>query len=148
MTPFSILAERLLGYELSELGTGATEEAIADAERDLGVPIKGGYREFLRRFGWGRVSHYELFGLGGPRHTELVRVTSSERTETEIPPPPFLLPVMNNGAGDLICIDTRVAKEPPIVCWWHEDGPEQELTVEAGSFSSWLWGKLDILEAE
>lgn len=143
---FDDLAARMLSYESRSLGVGATEQEIDSAAETLGVPIRGGYRAFLRRFGYGGVSHYDFFGLGPgvPACLDLVGVTTSERTEMEPHIPPHLLPIMNNGGGDHACLDTRASpNEPPVVMWYHEDGPEQAPGVEAPDFVSWLSDLLD-----
>jgi hypothetical protein len=97
--------------------------------------------QFLQRFGWARVADFGVFGLGSdaPRYLHLVLITTSERTEMEPPLPAHLLPIMNNGGGDLVCLDTRAnPDEPPVVMWWHEDGPDQVPEPTAIDFASWL----------
>jgi len=143
MPSYSELASRLLNFESRCHGTGVSDDEIAVAERLLGRPILGSYREFLRHFGWGGVQHLELFGLGAPPHLDLVRVTQSERTEMNPALPSHLIPVMNNGGGSLFCLDTTVANDPPIVFWDHEAGVDQVPEVVAKSFSAWLWGLLN-----
>ena len=146
MVSYSELATRLLGFENRELGSGVSDDEIAAAEQVLGVCIEGGYRQFLKQFGWGGVEHLELYGLGGPPYLDLVRVTQSERSEMEPALRAHLLPVMNDGGGNLFCLDTRVGTEPPIVFWDHLGGVDQVPGVEATNFSSWLWTQLDELE--
>jgi len=146
MASYSELARRLLGFTSRELGTGASDEEIAAAEQALKIRIEGGYRQFLKQFGWGGVEHLELYGLGGPPHLDLVRVTQSERSEMEPVLPVHLLPVMNDGGGNLFCLDTQVANEPPIVFWDHTGGRDQVPELEAESFVSWLWAQLDEVE--
>jgi hypothetical protein len=58
-----------------------------------------------------------------------------------------LIPVMNDGSGNLYCLDTSVADEPPIVFWDHEAGSDQTPEIESGSFASWLASRLDDLLA-
>lgn len=47
-------------------------------------------------------------------------MTHSERTEVvDLPLPPHLLPIVNDGAGNLVCLDTKAAGEaPPVVAWY------------------------------
>ena len=120
---------------------------IVDAERSLGIPIEGAYRSFLMQFGWGGVEHLELYGLGkdAPAYLELVAMTQSERTEMNPRLRPALLPVMNDGAGNLYCLDTSVRGEPPVVFWDHTQGTDQVPELEAADFASWLSGELDSL---
>lgn len=140
MTSYEDTAARLLSFKTREFGRGASEEAIARAEKTLGVSIRGGYRRFLRQFGWGGVEHLELYGLGRdvPPHLNLVRVTLSERNEAEPRLPHHLVPVMNDGSGNLHCLDTRNQNEPSIVFWDHEAMEDQKPEFEATDFSSWL----------
>lgn len=145
MDSFSELEARLLRFSSREFGTGASADALAAAERALGVTIEGSYRRFLMRFGWGGVEHLEVNGLGAPPHLDLVRLTRSERAEMEPGLPDHLLPLMNDGAGNLLCLDTRIMGEPPVVFWDHEAGPEQTPDKVAQSFSLWLTGLLDEL---
>jgi hypothetical protein len=145
MPSYAELAKRLLDCTSRELGAGVSDDEIAAAERALEVRIEGGYRQFLKQFGWGGVEHLELHGLGGSSHLDLVRVTQSERSEMEPALPVHLVPVMNDGGGNLFCLDTHVANEPPIVFWDHTGGVDQEPEVEAESFSSWLLAQLDEL---
>ena len=144
---FPGLIAKILSFESRELGDGATGEEIAAAERSLGVRISGGYRQFLQRFGWASLAHLELYGLGGnvPPHLDLVRVTQSERREAELHLRHELVPVMNDGAGNLYCIDTTAEPEPSIVFWDHAAGCDQVPDVEAESFVQWLAQELDDL---
>ena len=146
MPSYSELASRLLGFGCRDLGSGVSEAEIADAENELELRIEGSYRQFLKQFGWGGVEHLELYGIGGPAHLDLVRVTRSERSEMVPPLPAYLLPVMNDGGGNLFCLDTTIAGEPPIVFWDHTGGADQVVDVEGDSFSSWLWEQLNDLE--
>src|SRR4051812_16178707 len=138
---FDEIEHQLLSHPYCSVGTGATEEEIERAAHVLRIPIRGGYNKFLRRFGWGGLHTDGLYGLGAgvPRGLDLVFITESERTEMCPPLPGHLLPVMNNGGGDLVCLDTRASPdEPPVVMWWHEDGPDQIPEPTATDFLSWL----------
>lgn len=138
---FEDIASKLLYFRQTSLGTGADKNEIEDASRTLEAPISGGYMQFLQRFGWARVTDFGIYGLGGdvPLYLNLVVITMSERIEMEPPLPAHLLPIMNNGGGDLVCLDTSAnANEPPVVTWWHEDGPDQVPEQTATDFVSWL----------
>lgn len=54
-----------------ECGAGANENDIVSAEITLGVQFSESYRSFLRRVGWGRFSHQELYGLVPPERNGL-----------------------------------------------------------------------------
>jgi hypothetical protein len=126
-----------------EVGKGATSSAIEAAERLLGVSIRGDYRRFVEEYGWGGVGYIELYGLGHdvPQHLNLVDITMSERTEMSPRLRSDLLPIMNDGGGNLYCLATQT-EGPAVVFWDHEDTPEQEPSVEASDFSEWLASKL------
>lgn len=140
----SQLERVLANFEDAELGPGATEEELARAEERLALRFDGTYFDFLRRFGWGSVEHIEIYGLGDdvPSHLDLVQVTESERHEMEPRLQPHLLPLSNDGAGNLYCLDTRVPNEPPVVFWDHEAPSSQTPAVVAEGFAAWLMTSL------
>jgi hypothetical protein len=138
---FDDVARKILSFPKKSHGKGVDEDEIEGASRTLKTPIYGSYRRFLKRFGWARIADFGLYGLGSdvPQYLDLVIVTESERMEVDPPLPEHLLPIMNNGAGDLICLDTRASpNEPPVVTWWHEDGPDQVPEPTATDFLLWL----------
>ena len=138
---FEDVAQELLADHDVSLGKGVGDDEIAHASRTLGIPIAGAYREFLRRFGWGGVPGYRLWGLGSgiPSYLDLVAMTESERTECEPNIAHHLLPIMNDGGGNHVCLDTRASPdEPPVVWWYHEDGPDQVPEQDAPDFLTWL----------
>ena len=147
MPTFVELADRLLRFEGCDLGDGVDETEITEAERVLGVRIDGGYRQFLKRFGWGGVGHVELYGLGSnvPAHLNVVDITLSEREEMGPKLRPNLVPVMNDGGGNLYCIDTNAEGEPSVVFWDHTAGTDQEPDLDADDFASWLDEQLEDL---
>jgi hypothetical protein len=143
---FQDLAARLDASADKALGQGATEDEIKAGEAALGVVIRGGFRLFLRRFGWGGAEGIDLFGLGldVPRHLELVKTTLEERAEFCPFIPAYLLPLMNDGFGNHYCLDLRIAgDEPPVVFWDHEQDEEQVPAVDSPDFVSWFWDFLD-----
>lgn len=139
---FATLKPRLEQHPTNDLGGGATAAQIRAAERELGVALRGSYRSFLHSFGWGGVDDIEIFGLGAdvPRHLNLVEVTKSERNEAQPPLPVSLIPVMNDGAGNLYCLDASETyrEEYAVVFWDHEAGGDQEPEQVAGDFAQWL----------
>lgn len=141
------VSERLRSLPDKEVGQGATDEAIRQAERELGVTFPDGYRAFLRDFGWGGFG-FELFGLGPgvPRHLDLIHITLSERTEPFIRIPHHLVPIMNDGGGNHYCLDTASMRggECPVVFWDHELSEDQVPSKDADAFASWLDERIDI----
>lgn len=120
-------------------------EEVQVASARLGVRLEGGYRRFLERFGWGGVGSFELYGLGSdvPRYLDLVSVTESERTQMAPALPAHLIPIMNDGGGNLYCLDSSKAGEPMIVFWAHTDGEEQQPETVASDFVSWMGARLE-----
>jgi cell wall assembly regulator SMI1 len=128
---------------LKEVGRGATDDEINEAEHRLGVSLPEDFKMFLRDFGWGGVGSWELFGLGAdvPQYLDLVRVALSERTEAEPSLPMHLIPIMNDGGGNLYCLDLSESgdrQENPVVYWDHALGPDQTMVSVAADFASWL----------
>lgn len=147
MPTFEELADRLRRFEDKEFGTGATDAEIGEAENLLGTSIRGEYRRFLKDFGWGGVEHLELYGLGSdtPPHLQLVPVTRSEREEMNPRLRQYLIPVMNDGGGNLYCLNMSFADEPPVVFWDHAEDANQSAETDAPDFVSWLNQLLDDL---
>lgn len=138
---FDDVSEQLLSFEYRTLGTGASKKTIDECEAELGVRVRGGYRLFLERFGWGGVADFEIYGVGAgvPPYLDVVAATRRERADAHPNIPRHLVPIMNNGGGDHACLDTNAnPDEPPIVWWRHEDGEDQVPQVEAPDFCSWL----------
>jgi hypothetical protein len=119
-----------------ETGGDLAVEFIAAAEREVGS-IPEDYRSFISEFSWLAADSYEIFGLGAsvPSYLDLVRNTRDERQRGGLPDD--LIPVMNNGGGDLFCV--RVADGPTadgaVVRWSHEDSSS---SIEGDGFSVWL----------
>ncbi|WP_224241938.1 SMI1/KNR4 family protein [Hyalangium gracile] len=142
---FDELARKLESSASRTFGHGVSEDDIRAASARLGVSLTGGYLRFLRRFGWGGVGSFELFGLGAdvPPYLHLVTVTESERTEVRPRLPSHLIPLMNDGGGNLYCLDVRSAGEPAVVFWDHEASEEQSPEPVASDFISWLANRLE-----
>lgn len=137
---FDELAETMQRSPSKSLGRGASETEINTASARLGVNLAGGYRHFLQRFGWGGVGSIELFGLGAdvPPYLNLTAMTLSEREEAAPALPLYLIPLMNDGGGNLFCLDSRMADQPPVVFWDHTAGEQQEPVQVAPDFLAWL----------
>lgn len=129
------------------VGKGANEFQIQEAQQVLDLPIQGDYRRFLLDFGWGGAGDFELYGLGSdvPPYLNLIAITHSERTEMHPALRHELIPVMNDGGGNLYCLDSASAK-PCVVFWDHEGAEAQNPAVEAEDFSSWVAGLMNAIE--
>lgn len=88
----------------------------------------------------GRRWVHELFGLGAdvPPYLSLTAMTRSEREEMSPSLPAHLIPLMNDGGGNLYCLDSRGGGEPPVVFWDHTAGARQEPAQVASDFTTWL----------
>ena len=145
MTDFDSIDLRIRKTPQCRFGNGASDADIARAESQLGVEIRGGYREFLRRFGWLRVAEDEEFepffvcGLGGPEEADVVRFTITERTEMSPALPTTLIALHDTHDGDRFCLDTSTNSEgePSVVLFTH-DGKIFLLAPEEVDFALWL----------
>jgi cell wall assembly regulator SMI1 len=139
---FSLVHQEIARFIDKEGGNGASQLDITHAEAKLDVIIRGHYREFLLTYGWIRLGTIEVFGLGNdtPKHLSLIEITETERHEMYPPLERFLIPVLNDGSGNLFCINTAYGNEaePPVVFWDHELGTDQSLEPVAASFGEWL----------
>ena len=117
---------------------GISLAEIADAEATLGVRFPSLLREYLSLFGQLTLPGRTLFGLDAqvPRFLHLVEMTLIERTEPGRPVPSHLVPLDNNGGGDLYCVDTR-DDDGRIVYWSHEDEDDEPM-VFYPSLAAWL----------
>ncbi|WP_437876215.1 SMI1/KNR4 family protein [Sorangium sp. So ce513] len=130
------------------MGTGCDESLVSYAERALGVTFPSALRDYLIRFGHLELGHFEMFGLGEdlPDYLDLVKMTRSERTDTGCPIRSDLVPLLNDGGGNLYCIGTTGAAAGSVFFWDHERGPGQEPDKCASSLTEWvveLLGDLD-----
>lgn len=145
---FDELARNLERSSSKIFGRGASEHEIHVASTRLGVNLSGGYRLFLQRFGWGGVGSFEFFGLGldVPPYLDLVAIAESERTEMRPALPAYLIPLMNDGGGNLYCLDSRDVGEPAVVFWDHTAGEEQAPQRVAPDFVSWVAERMEHLD--
>lgn len=94
--------------------------------------------EYLTKVGWISIRSDELYGLGRglSRGYNLIENTEWERHESGNPIPAHLIPLLNDGFGNLYCINIRTEK---IVFWDHEKPPgHQRGTVVAESLHRFL----------
>jgi cell wall assembly regulator SMI1 len=130
------------------IGKGANEADIERAEQSLGVRFPLALREYLKHFGHLEVGHFELYGIGAevPNYLELVAITVSERTESGCPLPHELVPILNDGGGNLYCIDTRSCESGRVVLWDHTLGVDPEPEQYSSSFFDWIGSLLRALD--
>lgn len=144
------LWDKIAAFEDKEVGTGASERQIQDVEAATSLRIRGGFREFLRKYGWARFGHLEILGVGDgvKPHRAVAVVTRWEREDAEPPLPTRLLPVMADGAGNHYCLDLgcEPESEAHIVFWDHEQGAASASGEE--TFALWLSRRLDELREQ
>lgn len=142
MRKFEQVARSLRQRKDFEHGRGASLDEIARAERELNIKFPTSYRGFLATFGWGALGSSEIFGLGDdvPQWLDVIRLTKSEWTEMYPRIPLDLVPILNDGGGNHVCIDTsnRLGQSGSIVFWDHTLGSEQVPEKIAADFSDWL----------
>lgn len=125
-------------------GRGATHGEIQVAESELGVSFPASYRQFLSTLGWIESSYLSVYGLGIDVElgSSVVFVTNSERHEMDLCIPPTLIPIVNDGSGNLYCLDVSQMQESecPVVFWDHEsfEGAEQMPERVGPDFYNWL----------
>ena len=128
------------------LGSGVSEDAVRLAETQLNSNIAGSYRQFLKRYGWVDIGTNEIFGLGDdvPAYLELCSNTRWERNESFRRLPARMVPVYNDGFGNLYVLDTDqiIDGENPIYFWDHEGLPDQSAEYVADSFAAWFCNEL------
>jgi SMI1-KNR4 cell-wall len=134
------LREALRARPDLEAGTPLPPQEIDLAERRLGR-LPEDYRAFLEELGWVSLGPHEVFGLGVdiPPYLDVVRVNESEWTEGQLPR--HLVAVMNDGAGNLSCIDLAAPPEgdaQTVVLWDHEVSPSEGPIPLASTFSDLL----------
>src|SRR5581483_377733 len=127
---FSELKQRLISFDQKEIGQGASSSEIQRAQDILGVIFPDDYAAFLREYGWASIGYWEIYGLGTdvPAYLNLIEVTLSERQEMEPNLPNTLIPLMNDGGGNLYCLDTSQCVDSicQVVYWDHERGSHQQ----------------------
>lgn len=144
----SEMFEHIDALVAKECGSGATDREVADAERALAVRFPQSYRAFLHRLGWAEIYYDVIFGVGPsvPPEYDLVKTAISERYEAEPLTPQYLVPIMNDGAGNNYCLDTSRFQdgECPVVFWdhEHEEGSDQTPTQVSPSFDRWLINRI------
>lgn len=97
------------------MGAGPIAAAArGQAERELSLGFPDSYRRFLREFGWAAFGPLEVFGLGPqvPQYLDVVTITRTERLEAGLCLAGNLIPIANDGGGNLYCLDTGSGATP------------------------------------
>ena len=134
------LAIALQGKPRASLGRPASNTHIAQAENDLRVSFPDDLKEYLRRFGHIRVGSHELFGLGDglPKYLDIVAMTRAERNEAGLDH--SLVPLHNDGYGNLTCMRTGGLFAGQLVLWIHDGRKQDQLKPIASGLFEWIAG--------
>jgi hypothetical protein len=99
-------------------------------------------RAFLADFGWLQIGSAEVFGLGQgvPTYLNLELEMVAEREVFEPGLPAKLLPMMNDGGGNLVCVDCADTREA-MALWDHSEG----LVDLNQSFCDWLGNRVGLV---
>jgi hypothetical protein len=132
------------------IGYGVDESTIDAAEQALSISFPLEPRDYLMRFGHLELGHFEMHGLGAdvPPYLNLLNVTLSEREAPGSPLPVQLVPLLNDGGGNLYCICADEPAKGKIYYWDHAGGPNQELGAHAATLSDWIAVLLEKLDCE
>lgn len=122
------------------VGGGVHTSDVDAAEAQLNVTFPHDLRVYLQMLGSLEIGHREFFGLGTdlPRFRDIVAVTLSERTMARSPLRHDLIPLLNDGGGNLICIVVAGTNSGRIVFWDHDDGGDQAPSDWSESLAVWL----------
>jgi SMI1-KNR4 cell-wall len=125
-------------------GLAVSDIQIANAEYLLNIKFPADYFEYLKIFGWLEVDHYEFFGLGEniPKFLNLELIAPQEWETGDLSK--NLLPIWNNGGGDLYCIDLKLSDKKVSTISVFSNGDRQSEIVEIG-FEKWLTKMLSTL---
>ncbi len=147
-----LLLDRILAMPRIVRGVGATERDIEDAERQLGLKIPSDYAAVLRRAGWLGIGPQEIWGLGPdvPEHLHLIHSTHLWRANLQICLPGHLLPIQEDGGGNLFCLDCSCpdCRETPIIFWDHDADLGNRGDLWAATLSKFLVEDVDNLVAD
>jgi hypothetical protein len=134
------LRDRLQHIDDKECGEGASPAEITEGETRLSLTFPGDYRRFLQDFGWLAVGSKEIAGLGtdAPAWLNVVATYRTEHHESHAKMPANLLPIMNDGGGDLYCLDCD-DPEGRVSVWGHTTG----LDALGVSFVDWLVAEIE-----
>jgi hypothetical protein len=121
-----------------EVGNPPSLDEIDAVVRDLGE-LPDDYRAFLAEFGWVSFGPYEIFGAGPgvPKYLDVVHMAISEWTDAGLPRD--LIPIMNDGGGNLSCIERSTdSARSEVVLWDHDTGSRVVPTPRALTFAAFL----------
>lgn len=129
------------------------DSVMTGAELILGLKLPGSYRALAQAWPGGRpdADEFEVRHRSGswrssvgvllsldPRHTDNV-FECIKHVAVDDQLPAGLLPIIDDGGGDLICLDYREGgDEPAVVYWAHELGGDDAVVGLCSSFHEFL----------
>ncbi|MDX2006955.1 MAG: SMI1/KNR4 family protein [Meiothermus sp.] len=132
------------GHENVEFSGKVAPEQISLAQERLGVRFPPQYTEFLSEFGCGGVGSEKFFGLGSPKHLDVVETTLWLRNRFAYTAfSGALIPIRADGFGDCIDTDRPTANGEYMISFWSH---ESRAFVEdlAPSYFEWMMGVLEL----
>ena len=116
----------------SDRGSGATEQQICEAEKDLDCIFPIQYRQFLSTIGWCSLGPHEVFGLGNdiPDFLNVIMQTLFERKLS--PNIGSHVAIFNDGGGNIVWLNCL---RGAIVQRDHDTGQIVDLDQD---FLSWI----------
>lgn len=82
-------------------GSGATKQAILDAETALGLQFASDYREYLEQYGIVAYDGHELTGLTRPGRMNVIDATKDEKVRSKVIPRGFYV-IERTGIEEII----------------------------------------------
>ena len=124
-----------------ETAGGCDDAIIKNVESKLGLIFPADFVQYLREFGQLSVGHFDFFGQGKdiPEFLDLCLVAQSEWQLAGLSK--SLLPICNNGGGDLYCLDCKLSTTlKSVICFVpHETHASEKI---ADGIEEWLCEKL------
>lgn len=125
----------------SEFAGGASEEAIRELEKSLGVTFPAGYVNFLRNFDGGEFRLVRMFSVAAERgYGRIEDQVLFLRNNLPAFADGYLIPIGDDFGGNVYCFDTAEEQdgEYRILQWDHENDDDAEPDLVADSFCEFL----------
>jgi|GEM_PF-3776109 len=122
---------------IGSCGNPASQNMICEFVKLFGGSIPLSYKNYLYTFGWIDCESLELYGLGAgiPSYLDIRKILLFEREDSGNKLPESLLPIYNDGFGNLICIKCDGPDSDKMVKWEHESGDQ---LIFCTSFQLWI----------
>jgi hypothetical protein len=123
--------EKIIGYRLpADVADFAKQNSGAtNPEECEFVALDSAGREYISNFGG-------LLAFEGEGQESILGILRELRVDDQLPP--SVIPIINTGFGDYVCLDYRSGSEPQIVYFAHERSGEDSLFFIAQTFTQFL----------